>query len=75
MVVGSAGLGGVPALHLLDLERGGAGAGAPPEAVGESALKKGAGVLDLHWHTQHTFLGCGYVHCASVFRTFTRDVL
>ena len=54
VVVGSAGLGGVPALHLLDLERGG-----EPEAAGEAALKKGAGVLDLHWHTQHTFLGCG----------------
>ena len=57
-MVGSAGLGGVPALHLLDLERATSGAG-PPEAVGEDALKKGAGVLDLHWHTQHTFLGCG----------------
>ena len=63
VVVGSAGLGGVPALHLLDLERATAAAHPPPfEAVGEGALKKGAGVLDLHWHTQHTFLGCGYVH-------------
>lgn len=69
VVVGSAGLGGVPALHLLDLERGGAGAGAPPEAVGESALKKGAGVLDLHWHTQHTFLGCGYDASTRLFDT------
>ncbi len=55
VAVGSAGLGGVPALHMLDLFR--LDAVAP---LGERVLKKGAGVLDIQWHGRDTFLSCGY---------------
>ena len=55
VAVGSAGLGGVPALHLMDLSRP-----LEPAALGETVLKKGAGVLDLQWHGRDTFLSCGY---------------
>ena len=55
VAVGSAGLGGVPALHLLDL----ATPFAPPTPLGVN-LKHGAGILDIKWTSPHTFLTCGY---------------
>jgi F-box/WD-40 domain protein 4 len=58
IAIGSAGLGGVPALHLLDLEIAGVAGSLVP--MGEGDLRKGAGMLDLKWHTDHMFLGCGY---------------
>ena len=58
VAIGSAGLGGVPALHILDLPTAGHAGSLVP--LGEHDLKKGAGVLDLHWLTEQTFLGCGY---------------
>jgi len=61
-IVGSAGLGGVPALHLLNLETLKA-----PEAFGDSVLKKGAGVLDIQWLDDNTFLSCGYDTCARMW--------
>jgi WD40 repeat protein len=58
IAIGSAGLGGVPALHLLNLEIAGVAGSLVP--MGQGDLRKGAGMLDLKWHTDHTFLGCGY---------------
>lgn len=54
-VVGSAGLGGVPALHLVDL----ADPNLTLNPMG-AGLKRGAGILDIHWTSEQTFLTCGY---------------
>jgi len=66
-VIGSAGLGGVPALHLLDLQ-----SLLPPQPFGETVLKKGAGVLDIQWLDYSTFLSCGYDTCARMWDTRSR---
>lgn len=64
VVVGSAGLGGIPALHLLDLYS----YSSVPSPLGTN-LKKGSGMLDLQWHTEHTFLSCGYDTCTRLWDT------
>lgn len=65
IAIGSAGHGGIPALHLLDLE-----AGQPAlQPMGSYVLKKGAGTLDIQWHTETTFLSCGYDTSARLWDT------
>lgn len=54
VAVGTAGLDGIPSLHLLDLETG-----QPLLDIGQN-LKRGAGMLDLMWQSDNTFLSCGY---------------
>jgi F-box/WD-40 domain protein 4 len=54
-IIGSAGLGGIPALHIMDLQTL-----REPEAFGGEVLKKGAGMLDIQWLDDNTFLSCGY---------------
>ena len=63
VAVGSAGLCGVPSLHLLDLATG-----VPTLELGHS-LKRGAGMLDLAWQSDSTFLSCGYDSCTRLWDT------
>ena len=64
VVVGSAGLGGIPALHMIDM--------ATNELIPMGqGLKKGAGTLDLSWHTEQTFLSCGHDTSARLWDTRT----
>ncbi len=60
VVIGSAGLCGIPPLHVLDPE---SGTFYPMGAE----LRRGAGMLDLAWHTPQTFLSCGYDACARLW--------
>ncbi|XP_059084344.1 F-box/WD repeat-containing protein 4-like [Tigriopus californicus] len=54
VAIGTAGWGGVPSLHLLDLNT------TRPLFPVSQGLKRGAGILDLHWMSNQTFLSCGY---------------
>jgi F-box/WD-40 domain protein 4 len=63
VVIGSAGLCGVPSLHLLDLNTG-----VPTLELGHN-LKRGAGMLDVAWQTESTFLSCGYDSCTRLWDT------
>ena len=63
VAIGSAGLCGVPSLHLLDLHTG-----IPSLELGHT-LKRGAGMLDLAWETESTFLSCGYDSCTRLWDT------
>jgi WD40 repeat protein len=63
VAIGSAGLCGVPSLHLLDLSTG-----MPTLELGHN-LKRGAGMLDLAWQTESTFLSCGYDSCSRLWDT------
>lgn len=55
VAVGSAGLCGVPSLHLLDVTTG-----MPVVPELGAGLRKGAGMLDLAWIDHSNFLSCGY---------------
>ncbi|XP_066993077.2 F-box/WD repeat-containing protein 4 [Anabrus simplex] len=52
--VGSAGYHHIPPLHIYDLQQG-------KEIVGlNGSFRPGAGILDIHWESPHTFLSTGY---------------
>lgn len=69
VVVGSAGLGGVPALHIIDLPSFSSTRIPLLHPLGSQLLKKGAGTLDLQWHTENTFVSCGYDTFARLWDT------
>jgi len=72
VVVGTAGLAGVPSLHVIDLEtlRGVAGdQGESHEGWLElgQGLKNGAGCLDVQWQSPNCFITCGYDSCTRLW--------
>lgn len=55
-VLGTGGLGGVPAIRMINLNY----ISGHMFPMGEDILKKGAGTLDIAWHGEFCFLTCGY---------------
>lgn len=71
VVVGTAGLMGIPSLRVIDLEKFGCETGSPLleyQEMGQT-LKNGAGMLDLQWQSPTSFLSCGHDSCTRLWDT------
>lgn len=67
MVIGTAGLMGIPSLHVIDLETlRGHGSEQLWLELG-TGLKNGAGCLDVQWQSPHCFISCGYDACTRLW--------
>ena len=68
VIVGSAGLtSGVPSVHAVDTATN------TILPLGAGQLKRGAGTLDLAWHSPNTFLSCGHDTAARLWDARTGD--
>ena len=67
IAVGTAGLKGIPSLHVIDLEtlKGSSNDGSWVE-LGQT-LKNGSGMLDVQWMSPQSFLSCGYDSCTRLW--------
>jgi len=71
VVVGTAGLMGIPSLHVIDLETSRNNCGDETTTPSWTRLglnlKKGAGMLDVQWQSPQCFLSCGYDSCTRLW--------